>query len=180
MGTIISEWHYRQDFRFVILNQFDRSAYLVVFEDSQLDLLLLVLVLLWGGVVLLLPFLGTTTKAEHQVECGLLLDVIVAQGATILQLLASKDQTLLIRRDTLQNTLSPLIIKYLPKALLLPVRDILALKEYMQGQSNELYHCKQLNLFQVFFRAKNAHLEIVCYDVSSCLNRHVAEWSDID
>lgn len=34
-------------------------------------------------------------------EGGLLLDVVVGQGAAILQLLASEDQTLLIRGDAL-------------------------------------------------------------------------------
>jgi len=53
-----------------------------------------------GGVILLLAFLGTTTKAEHQVQGGLLLDVVVGQGATILELLTGKDQSLLIGRDT--------------------------------------------------------------------------------
>ncbi len=38
-----------------------------------------------------------TTQAQHQVEGGLLLDVVVGQCATILQLLAGKNQTLLIR-----------------------------------------------------------------------------------
>lgn len=52
-----------------------------------------------NSVVLLLALLGTTTQAEHQVEGGLLLDVVVAQGTAILQLLAGKDQTLLVRGD---------------------------------------------------------------------------------
>jgi hypothetical protein len=34
------------------------------------------------------------------VEGGLLLDVVVGKSATILKLLASKNQTLLVRRDT--------------------------------------------------------------------------------
>ena len=34
-------------------------------------------------------------------ESRLLLDVVVAQGATVLKLLTSKDETLLVRRDTL-------------------------------------------------------------------------------
>ncbi len=38
-----------------------RWFYLVVFQDSQLDLLALMLDLLWCGVILLLTFLGTTT-----------------------------------------------------------------------------------------------------------------------
>uniref|UniRef100_A0A453SVE9 Uncharacterized protein n=1 Tax=Aegilops tauschii subsp. strangulata TaxID=200361 RepID=A0A453SVE9_AEGTS len=45
--------------------------------------------------------LHATTESEHQVECGFLLDVVVSQGAAILELLASEDETLLIRRDAL-------------------------------------------------------------------------------
>ena len=40
------------------------------------------------------------TQPQHQVEGGLLLDVVVSQGAPILQLLAGKDQSLLVRWDT--------------------------------------------------------------------------------
>jgi hypothetical protein len=69
---------------------------LVVFQDGELDLLSLVLDLLGGGVILLLTFLGTTTEAQHQMQGRLLLDVVVAQCATIFQLLASEDQALLI------------------------------------------------------------------------------------
>lgn len=56
-----------------------------------------------GGVILLLAFLGTTTKAEDQVKGGFLLDVVVTQGAAIFQLLTSEDQTLLIGGDTCQK-----------------------------------------------------------------------------
>jgi len=45
--------------------------------------------------------LHATTEPEHQVEGGLLLDVVVSQGAAILELLASEDETLLVRRDAL-------------------------------------------------------------------------------
>ncbi|KAM0910373.1 hypothetical protein ACQ4PT_014204 [Festuca glaucescens] len=45
--------------------------------------------------------LHATTQAENQVEGGLLLDVVIRQGAAILQLLTSKDQTLLVRGDAL-------------------------------------------------------------------------------
>ena len=41
------------------------------------------------------------SKTQHQVEGGLLLDVVIRKGAAILQLLASKDQALLIRWDPL-------------------------------------------------------------------------------
>ena len=42
-----------------------------------------------------------TPKPEHQVEGGLLLDVVVRQGSAVLKLLSSEDQPLLIRRNTL-------------------------------------------------------------------------------
>jgi hypothetical protein len=74
---------------------------LVVLEDGQLGLLALVLDLLGGGVDLLLALLTTTTEAEDQVESGLLLDVVVAQGAAILELLTSKDKSLLVRGNAL-------------------------------------------------------------------------------
>jgi hypothetical protein len=41
-----------------------------------------------------------TTEPEHEVERGLLLDVVVRQSAAILQLLPGEDQTLLVRRDS--------------------------------------------------------------------------------
>lgn len=70
---------------------------LVVLEHSELGLLALVLDLLGGGVDLLLALLGhATTEAEDQVEGRLLLDVVVGEGATILELLASEDETLLV------------------------------------------------------------------------------------
>ena len=43
----------------------------------------------------------TATETKHQVEGGLLLDVVVRKGAAVLQLLASEDQTLLIGGNTL-------------------------------------------------------------------------------
>lgn len=43
--------------------------------------------------------LHTTTKAEDKVESGLLLNVVVAQGAAILKLFASEDETLLVGRN---------------------------------------------------------------------------------
>ena len=44
--------------------------------------------------------LHATAETEHQVESGLLLDVVVGEGATILELLSSKDKALLIGRNT--------------------------------------------------------------------------------
>merc|ERR1712105_124918 len=67
----------------------------VVFQCSML-----VLDFLWGGVVLLLSLLTTTSQTEHKMKSGFLLDVVVTQGTTIFQLLASEDQSLLIRRNS--------------------------------------------------------------------------------
>merc|ERR1712135_113305 len=44
--------------------------------------------------------LHTSSKSQDKMECGFLLDIVVAQGASILQLLSSKDQTLLIWWDS--------------------------------------------------------------------------------
>ena len=51
------------------------------------------------SVGLLLALLSTTTETQDQVKGGLLLDVVVGQRAAILELLASKNQALLVRRD---------------------------------------------------------------------------------
>jgi hypothetical protein len=75
------------------------SINLVVLQHGQLGLLALVLDLLGGGVDLLLALLGTAAKSEDEMESGLLLDVVVGQGATVLELLAGEDQALLVRRD---------------------------------------------------------------------------------
>ena len=45
--------------------------------------------------------LHATTEAEHQVEGGLLLDIVVAEGAAVFELLASEDKALLVWGDTL-------------------------------------------------------------------------------
>jgi len=45
--------------------------------------------------------LHTTAQAEDKVQCGLLLNVVVGQGAAVLELLSGEDKALLIRRDAL-------------------------------------------------------------------------------
>jgi len=45
--------------------------------------------------------LHTTSKAENQVKGGLLLDVVVGQGAAVFELLAGEDESLLVWRDSL-------------------------------------------------------------------------------
>lgn len=77
---------------------------LVVFEDGQLHLLLFMLDLLGCGVVLLLPLLPPSPETQHQVEGGLLLDVVVREGSAIFQLFPGKDESLLVRWDACTNT----------------------------------------------------------------------------
>jgi hypothetical protein len=43
--------------------------------------------------------LHTTTKTKDQVQSGLLLDVVIAQGAAVFELFAGEDQTLLVGRN---------------------------------------------------------------------------------
>ena len=74
---------------------------LVVSQDSEFDLFVLVFDLLWSGVDFFLSLLTTTSQSENQVKSGLLLDVVVRQSSTILQLLTGKDQSLLVWWDTL-------------------------------------------------------------------------------
>ena len=45
--------------------------------------------------------LHTTTKAKYQMECRLLLDVVVAKSAAILELFSGEDKSLLVWGDTL-------------------------------------------------------------------------------
>ena len=76
-------------------------VHLVVLEHGELDLPVLVLDLLGRGVILLLALFAATAQTKHQVKGRLLLDVVVRQGPSILQLLAGKDQPLLVRRNPL-------------------------------------------------------------------------------
>ena len=94
---------------------------LVVLEHGQLDLLALVRDALRRRVHLLLALLATTTQAaviertsltsrthaalpQHQMQRALLLNVVVGQRASILELLASEDQSLLIWRNSCANS----------------------------------------------------------------------------
>ena len=45
--------------------------------------------------------LEATTETEHKVEGALLLNVVVRKSTAVLELLASEDETLLVRGDTL-------------------------------------------------------------------------------
>merc|ERR1719502_579784 len=48
--------------------------------------------------VMVLP-VSVITKTKHKMKGRFLLDIVVSQSATIFQLLARKDQALLVRRD---------------------------------------------------------------------------------
>merc|ERR1712134_209342 len=74
---------------------------LVVLQDGKLDLLSLVLDLLGRGEGLLLTLLAATSEAEDKMKSGLLLDVVVREGPSILELLAGEDQPLLVWGDAL-------------------------------------------------------------------------------
>ena len=74
-------------------------VHFVVFQDSQLNLLALTLTLLGSGVRLR-PFLSATMESQHKMKRGLLLNTVVRQSTSIFRLLASKDQSLLIRRNS--------------------------------------------------------------------------------
>lgn len=43
----------------------------------------------------------TSAQAQHQMQSGLLLDVVISQSAAVIQLLSSEDQTLLVRGNAL-------------------------------------------------------------------------------
>ena len=44
--------------------------------------------------------LHTSSETKNQVKSGFLLNVVVGKSSTVLELLSSEDETLLIRRDT--------------------------------------------------------------------------------
>ena len=44
---------------------------------------------------------AAAAQPQHQVQCRLLLDVVVSQRAAVLELLAREDEALLVRRDAL-------------------------------------------------------------------------------
>ena len=73
----------------------------VVLEGLKRDGLVNTLRLLGLGENLLLPLFSSSTKTENQVQGGLLLDVVIRESTSVLQLLSSEDQTLLIRGDSL-------------------------------------------------------------------------------
>ncbi|KAG2308313.1 hypothetical protein Bca52824_028061 [Brassica carinata] len=73
------------------------AIHFVELEHGELHLLVLVLDLLGLGVRLLLPLLGATAETEDEVESRLLLDVVVGEGASVLELLPGEDEPLLVR-----------------------------------------------------------------------------------
>lgn len=74
---------------------------LVVLEDSQRNFLMDMLLLLGSGVGFLLLLLASSAESEDKVQGRFFLDVVVSKGATIFELLSSKDQALLVWRNSL-------------------------------------------------------------------------------
>jgi len=72
----------------------------VVFENSQLDLLLLMSDLLWFGVILLLSLFASSSQSQHKVKSGFLLNVVITQSSSVFQLFSSENQSLLIWGDS--------------------------------------------------------------------------------
>jgi len=50
---------------------------------------------------MLLFFVRYAVRSQHKMQRGLLLDVVVRQGTPVLELLPRKDESLLVRGDTL-------------------------------------------------------------------------------
>lgn len=78
------------------LKMSSKNTYLVILKDSELDFLLLVLDLLRGGVVLLLALLGTSQQSQGEVKGRFFLYIVISKGLSILKLLTSEDQPLLV------------------------------------------------------------------------------------
>lgn len=72
----------------------------VVLQHGELNLAMLMRLLLGGLVDLLLTLLATSAKTKDQVNGGFLLNVVVSQSTTVLELLTGEDETLLIRGDS--------------------------------------------------------------------------------
>ncbi len=73
----------------------------VVLEGLEGGSLVHSLRLLGLGVNLLLPLLAAPAQAQYEVEGRFLLNIVVRQGAAVLELLAGEDETLLVGGDAL-------------------------------------------------------------------------------
>ena len=72
----------------------------VILESLERNGLVGTLRLLWLGVDLLLTLFSSSAKTKNKVKGGLLLDIVVAQGPAVFELLPCKNETLLIWRNT--------------------------------------------------------------------------------
>ena len=85
---------------FLNLKNLSISINPVILEDLKENGLALPLDLLGLGVNLLRPLLSSA-ETKDEVKRGLLLDVVVREGETVLELLSCEDEMLLIRWDSL-------------------------------------------------------------------------------
>jgi len=93
-------------------------------------------------------FDNSTAQPQHQMKCRFLLNVVIAQGATVLQLLAGEDQSLLVGGNTL-------LVLDLPFDDINPVGGLHLQGDRLsrQGLDKDLHTCKQRLLA---FEKKNA------------------------
>merc|ERR1719295_715039 len=73
---------------------------LVVTKSCKLNFVTFVLDLLWGGVILLLTFLTTSSQSKYKMKSRFFLNVVITQSSSIFKLFASKNQSLLVWGNT--------------------------------------------------------------------------------
>merc|ERR550539_2224643 len=81
-------------------NHLSISLHPVILQGLESNRLTPSLHLLWLGVNLLLTLLTATTETKDQMECGLLLDVVVGKSTAVFKLFSGEDETLLIWWDS--------------------------------------------------------------------------------
>ena len=79
---------------------FSIGLHTVVFQTLHGHKFVGMLDLLWSSKDLLFALLTSSSETKDQMKGGFLLDIVIAQCASIFQLLSGKDKTLLIRRDS--------------------------------------------------------------------------------
>lgn len=72
-----------------------RVIHLVELEDTESNLLVHVLLLLWGGVCLLLTLLTSSQQSQRDVELRVVRDTASSEASVILKLTSSEEHALL-------------------------------------------------------------------------------------
>jgi hypothetical protein len=84
---------------------------LVQLQDTELHLLVHVLLLLWGGVRLLLTLLSSSEKPQAHVELRVVGDTALDKTGLVLELATSKENTLVLDVDSLAGGDLPLNVR---------------------------------------------------------------------